>query len=91
MLERVLNTLLDDSSRFDRLSKFVLLRKPSVSTVLPIISNQSKTKTNPHIVFKTFIKTIFDKKLKRFHSGFFELEMLQMFARAFLLKIIIET
>ena len=30
--------------------------------------------------------TIFDAKLKRFHVGFFELEMLEMFTRAFFIK-----
>ena len=43
-----------------------------------------------HTVFETLI-TIQDRKLKRFHGGFFELEMLEISARAFLLKIIIRT
>ena len=38
---------MDDTSRLDRSSKCELLWKPSVFIVLPIIRNQSKTKTIP--------------------------------------------
>ena len=37
------------------------------------------------------LKTILDTKLKRFHGGIFELEILEIVTRAFLLKIIIRT
>ena len=37
------------------------------------------------------LTTILDTKLKRFHGGIFELEMLEIFKRAFLFKIIIGT
>ena len=37
MLDRVLNTPLGDAWRLERSSKCVLLRKPSVFIVLPII------------------------------------------------------
>ena len=69
----------------------MLLSKTSVFIVLPTIQNQSKTKTIPHINFETSLTTILDKKLKRFNGGFFEMEMLEIFRRAFLLKIIIGT
>ena len=43
-------------------------------------------KTISHIFFETLIPK---ENLKRLHSGFFELKMLEMFTRAFLLKIFI--
>ena len=57
MFDRVLNVFLNDSSRLDRLSKYVLLRKPSIFIVLPIIRNQSQTKTISRAVFETFINS----------------------------------
>ena len=54
--------------------------------VLPIIRNQSKTKTIPHTLFETFINSNSRRKTQKF---FFELETLEIFTRAFLLKIII--
>ena len=92
MFDMVLNTPLEGTSRFDRSSSIVLLWKPSVFLVLPVIRNQSKTKTIQHTVSETFITTILDTKLKRFHGGFFKLdEILEIFARAFLIKIIFRT
>ena len=83
MFDRVLNTPLNDISRLDRCkidrsSKYVLLWKSSVFIVLSIIRNQSKTKAVPHTAFETFInnKQILNTKLKRFHGGFSELEMI---------------
>ena len=65
MFARVLNTPMDDKSRLDRkwLIKSVLLWKPSVFIVLPIIRNQSKTKTI-RTVFETFIN---NNSLTTFH------------------------
>ena len=60
-----LSTPLDDISRLDRLIKSVLLLKPSVFIVLPIIQNQSKTKTIPHTVFETFINNNFRYKTQK--------------------------
>ena len=54
--------------------------------VLPIIRNQSKTKTIPHTLFETFINSNSRRKTQQF---FFELETLEIFTGAFLLKIII--
>ena len=54
--------------------------------VLPIIRNQSKTKTIPHTLFETFINSNSRRKTQKF---FFELETLEIFTVAFLLKIII--
>ena len=54
--------------------------------VLPIIRNQSKTKTIPHTLFETFINSNSRRKTQKF---FFELETLEIFTGAFLLKIII--
>ena len=76
MFDRVFNMPLDDTSRLDW----------SVVIVLPIILNKSQTKTIPHTVLKTPLTTILNTKHKTFHSGFFELEMLEIFIRAFLLK-----
>ena len=51
--------------------------------MFPIIWNQIKTKTNPHTVLRHSLTTILDAKLSRFHCGFFELEMLEIFTRVF--------
>ena len=70
----------------------MLLLKQGVFVVLPIIRNQRKTKRNRALFLRHLLTTILDTKLKRFHSGFFELEMLEIFTRAFyLLRIIIGT
>ena len=55
MFDRLLITLVDDTSRLDRLSKCVLLW--SVFIVLPIIRNQRKTETISHIDLETFINS----------------------------------
>ena len=55
MFIRVLNKRLDDTSKLDWSNECVLLWKPSVFIVLPIILNQSKSKTILHTVFETFI------------------------------------
>ena len=55
MFDGALNTPLDDTSRFDRSSKCVLLWKPSVFIVLTVIQNQTKTKTVSHTIFEKFI------------------------------------
>ena len=55
MLDRVLNTPMEDKSKLDWSNKCVLLKKPSVFIPLPIIQNQSTYKAIPHTVFKTFI------------------------------------
>ena len=60
--------------------------KPSVFIVLPTFPDQSNTKTIPHTVLRHSLITIIDTKLKRFHSGFFELEMPEIFTRAFFIK-----
>ena len=83
MFYGVLNTPLDDTSRLDGSRKCLLLWKPSDFIVLTIIWHQSKTKTistslNNNSRYKT-------RKVSR--CGFFELEMLEIFTRAFLLKI----
>ena len=40
-----------------------------------------------HTLFlRQSLTTILDTKLKRFHGGFFELEMLEIFTRAFFIK-----
>ena len=44
-----------DTSKLEWSSKCVLLWKPSVFIILPIIRNQSKAKIIPHTVFETFI------------------------------------
>ena len=81
MFDRLLITLVDDTSRLDRLSKCVLLR--SVFIVLPIIRNQRKTETISHIDLETLLIAILDTKLKRFYDGFFEMVMLEMFTIGF--------
>ena len=68
---RVLNTLLDDISRLDKSSKFVLLGKPSVFIVLSIILNQSKTKTIPRTAFETFINNNSRCKPRNIRKNFF--------------------
>ena len=55
MFDKVLNSLLNDTPRLDKLRKFVLLWKPSAFMVFPIIENQRKAKTILHTVFETFI------------------------------------
>ena len=80
MPDKVLNTPLDETSKLDRSSKWVLLWKPGVFIALPIIQNQSKTKTIPHTVFKTFINNG-----SRYSKGSFELEIVEAFTRAFYL------
>ena len=67
----------------------MLLWKRSVFIVLLIIGNQSKIKTIPQTGFETFISNNSRYKAQRFHGGFFELKRLEIFTRAFLLKIII--
>ena len=77
MFDRVLNMPLDDSSTLDRSSKCVLLWKARVFIVLPIILNQTKTKTISHTVFEILITAILE---------FFELEMVEILARAFFIQ-----
>ena len=55
MFYSILNTLLDDTSTFGKSSKCVLFWKSSIFTVVPVIRDQSKTKTILHIVFEAFI------------------------------------
>ena len=87
MLDRVLNTPLDDTLRLDWSSKCVLLWKLSVFIVLPIIRNQSKTKTIPHSDFETFINSISWYKTRKVSwCGFFKLEWLELFYRTFFIK-----
>ena len=43
------------------------------------------------LILRHLLTTILDTKLKRFHGGFFELDMLEIFIRSFLLKSIIRT
>ena len=57
-----------------------------VFIVLPIIWNQSKTKKFRTLFLRHSLTTIFDTELKRFQGGFFELEMLKIFTRAFFIK-----
>ena len=60
-----------------------------------IIQNQSKTKTIPHTVFETFIKNISRYKTQKLSWWVLwageKLSWLEIFAKAFLLKIIIRT
>ena len=42
--------------------------------------------TNHTLFLRQSLTTILDTKLKRFHGGFFELEMLEIFTRAFFIK-----
>ena len=74
---RVLNMPLGDTSRLDRSNKYVLLWKPSVFIVLPIIRNQSKTKTIPHTVLETFINNHSENKT----WWVLELGILEIFTR----------
>ena len=46
--------------------------------VLPIIQNQSKTNNN--------LQQFSIQKPERFHGGFFEVKMLEIFTRAFFIK-----
>ena len=66
---------------------------PSVFIVLPIIRNQSKTKTILRKIpfSRHSLATILDTKLERLDGRFFDLEMLEIFSRAFLLNITIRT
>ena len=73
----VLNMPLDDTSRLDRSSKCVLLRKPSYSYYS--FSNNSKSKENyyriSHTVFVTFINNY--SLCQRFYCGLFEPEIMK--------------
>ena len=52
------------------------------------MQNQGKTKKQFRTLFNNThsLTTVLDAKLKRFHSEFCELEMLEIFTRAFALK-----
>ena len=43
------------------------------------------------LILRHSLTTILDTKFERFHGGFFELDMLEIFIRSFLLKSIIRT
>ena len=64
----------------------MLLRKPSVFIVLFEI--KTKLKQIRTLFLRHSLITILDAKLRRFHDAFFELEMLEIITRGFLLKII---
>ena len=76
MFGKVLNTLLDDTTCENQM--FFI--------VLPIIRNQSKTRTIPHTVLGYSLTTILETKLETLHGGLFELEMLEIFTRTFVIK-----
>ena len=52
---------------------------------------KAKLKQFCTLLLKHSLTAIIDTKLKRFHGGLFELEMPEIFTRAFLLKIIAGT
>ena len=59
-------------------------------------TNNSKSRQNFRkrfriLFLKHLLTTILDTELKKFHAGFFELEIPEIFTRAFLLKISIRT
>ena len=85
MFERVLNTSLDDTSKLDRSIKCVLLSKASVFVAFYSKSKQKLKKIRTLFLRHSF-RTVLDRKLKRYHGGFFELEMLEIFTRPLLLK-----
>ena len=60
--------------------------KQEFSHILPIILNQTKTKTISHTVFEILITAILETKLKRSHGGLFELEMVEILAKAFFIQ-----
>ena len=56
--------------------------------VLQIIRNQRAIKTISHTVFVTLVNINFRYKMKNFHPGFFESEMLEIFTRLFFIKLL---
>ena len=68
-----------------------ILGKLGVFIALPIIQNQSKTKTIPHAVFETSINNNSQYKTQKVSWWSFKPKMLEIFTRAFLLKLIIGT
>ena len=77
MFDMVMNTPLESAGKLGLSSQCVLLWKPSVFIVLPIIRNRRKTKTIPHTNLNTpFLRhsltTILNTKVKNFHVGLFE-------------------
>ena len=80
MFDRVMNTPLDDTSR--------LGNRANVCYCFEI---EAKLKQFRTLFWRHSLTTILDTKLRRFRGGFFKSEVLEVFTRAFLLKIIIRT
>ena len=84
--------LLDDTKRLGRSSKWrVIVKTKCFYSFTNNSESKAKLKQFRTLFLRHSLRTVLDTKLKRFHGGFFELEMQQIFTWAFSLKVIVRT